>query len=311
MTIVPSLPTPQASASSEVLPLLSRELSVGRQVWLITRKSYWFRIGLAIFVALLLFAAGYIVLFRVDPTAMHFPSKLLPPAFMDKGRLEFPLGTDQLGRDMLSRSLIGLQVSFGVGLAATLLAFCVGSAVGLYAGFRGGIVDQVLMRLVDVQLSIPPIILAITILGLTRPSIPLVVGVLALAGWPNYARLTRAGALGERDQEYVRAARVVGASDLRILLLMVAPMTLPPLAFAAILDLARMMIFEATLDFLGIGLQPPLPTLGVIIADGRKYLINAWWVAALPGLFLMILLLAVNMMGVGLERARNTVLGGC
>jgi peptide/nickel transport system permease protein len=108
----------------------------------------------------------------------------------------------------------------------------------------------------------------------------------------------------------VRAARVLGASDVRILCLLIAPVVLPPLAFAAVLDLARVMIFEATLDFLGLGLQPPTPTLGTIIADGRKYLINAWWVASLPGVFLIIVLLAVNMMGVALERARNGVLGG-
>lgn len=286
------------------------EYSVRRRIWLATRGSLWFMFGAALFAALLLLAFLYPWLSGVDPLHMNFQDKLLPPAFVEGGRAQFLLGTDQLGRDMFSRSLVGLQISFLIGLAAVLLSFLLGSAVGLWAGFRGGRTDPLLMRLVDTQLSIPPIILAITILGLLRPSPALVVLVLALAGWPIYARVTRAAALAERNQGYVSAARVLGASDFRILLLMIAPAALPPLAFAAILDLARVMIFEATLDFLGLGLQPPTPTLGVIIADGRKYLINAWWVASLPGVFLMLILLAANMMGVALERARNKVLGG-
>lgn len=286
-----------------------KELSIARRIWLETRRSPWFTIGLGLFVVLVLSAFLYPLLSGADPLAMHFKEKLLPPVFAG-GSWAYPLGTDQLGRDMLSRSLVGLQISFLLALAAVMLTFAVGAAIGLYSGFRRGLTDQLLMRVVDVQLSIPPIILAITILGVTRPTPVLVVLVLALAGWPTYARVTRAAALGEQEREYVRAARVLGASDLRILCLLIAPVVLPPLAFAAVLDLARLMIFEATLDFLGLGLQPPTPTLGTIIADGRKYLMNAWWVASLPGVFLIVVLLAVNMMGVALERARNRVLGG-
>lgn len=288
----------------------TRELAMGKRIWLATRTSPWFIAGAVLFALLLIVAVGSVVLFGADPTAMNFTATFHPPAFGLGGDWDFPLGTDQLGRDMLSRSFVGLQISFMIGLAATALAFVIGSAVGLFAGFHGGKIDQILMRIVDIQLSIPPIILAITILGLVRATPGLVVAVLVLAGWPSYARLTRAGALAERDHEYVRAARVLGASDVRIILLLIAPVALPPLAFAAVFDLARMMIFECVLDFLGIGLQPPTPTLGVIIADGRKYLINAWWIAVLPGVFLMVLLLSLNMMGVALERTRNAVLEG-
>jgi peptide/nickel transport system permease protein len=287
----------------------SKDLSIGRRVWLETRGSWWFRVGSLVFLALMFGAFLYPALSHVDPLTMHLREKLLPPIFFG-GDWSYPLGTDQLGRDMFSRSLVGLQISFLIALAAVALTFVLGSAIGLYSGFRGGLTDSLTMRLVDVQLSIPPIILAIAVLGATRPSPALVVLVLTLAGWPTYARITRATALGEREREYVRAARVLGASDLRILCLLIAPVVLPPLAFAAVLDLARVMIFEATLDFLGLGLQPPTPTLGTIIADGRKYLINAWWVASLPGVFLILVLLAVNMMGVALERARNRILGG-
>lgn len=299
-------------AEANILDVASpavKELSIARRVWIETRGSRWFVIGLLVFLGLIVGAFLYPLLSHANPQTMHFRDKLAPPVLFG-GTWAYPLGTDQLGRDMLSRSLVGLQISFLVALATVALTFVVGSAIGLYSGFRGGLVDQLLMRLVDVQLSIPPIILAITVLGVTRPTPALVVLVLTLAGWPTYARITRATALGEREREYVRAARVLGASDVRILCLLIAPVVLPPLAFAAVLDLARVMIFEATLDFLGLGLQPPTPTLGTIIADGRKYLINAWWVASLPGVFLIVVLLAVNMMGVALERARNRILGG-
>lgn len=297
-------------ASETVLLPDTRELAMGKRIWLATRSSPWFRGGAVLFLALLLVALASVLLFRVDPTKMNFADKFTPPMFSENSNSTYPLGTDQLGRDMLTRSLVGLQITFLIGLAATLLSFVIGSSVGLYAGFRGGRTDQFLMRIVDIQLSIPPIILAITILGLVRATPGLIIAVLVLASWPNYARLTRAGALAERGHEYVRAARVLGASDIRIILLMVAPVALPPLAFAAVFDLARMMIFECVLDFLGIGLQPPIPTLGVIIADGRKYLINAWWIAVLPGIFLIFLLLSLNMMGVALERARNAIFEG-
>ncbi|WP_226629634.1 ABC transporter permease [Alloyangia pacifica] len=301
--------TAPLAAPKPALPS-TRELAMGKRIWLATRSSPWFLLGAGLFGLLLLMALVSVFVFQVDPTKMNFVDKFTPPIFSEGANPAFPLGTDQLGRDMLSRALVGLQITFLIGLAATALSFVIGSAVGLYAGFVGGKIDQLLMRVVDIQMSIPPIILAITILGLARATPALVIAVLVLATWPNYARLTRAGALAERGQEYVRAARVLGASDIRIILLMVAPVALPPMAFAAVFDLARMMIFECVLDFLGIGLQPPTPTLGVIIADGRKYLINAWWIAVLPGVFLMLLLLSLNMMGTALERARNAVFEG-
>ncbi|MER5172369.1 ABC transporter permease [Thioclava sp. GXIMD2076] len=288
----------------------TKELAMGRRIWLATRSSPWFLGGAILFAALLVLAFVSVFVFNVDPTKMNFVAKFSAPWGFEGSNPDFPLGTDQLGRDMLSRALVGLQITFVIGVAATFLSFVIGSAVGLYAGFVGGKIDQLLMRVVDIQLSIPPIILAITILGLARATPALIISVLVLATWPNYARLTRASALAERSQEYVRAARVLGAGDIRIILLMVAPVALPPMAFAAVFDLARIMIFECVLDFLGIGLQPPIPTLGSIIADGRKYLMNAWWVTVLPGLFLMLLLLSLNMMGVALERARNAVFEG-
>ncbi len=189
------------------------------------------------------------------------------------------------------RSLVGLQNALMISLAVVVLMFAFGATVGLYAGYRGGWVDTILMRLTDAQLSIPLIILAIIILTVSRPTPFSVILVLALAGWPVYARVTRSVTLAERRREYVRGAKILGASDSRIMWLLIAPNILPPIAFVAVLDIARMMIFESILGFIGIGIQPPTPTFGTIIADGRKYLINAWWIATMPGAFLFFTLL--------------------
>ena len=211
---------------------------------------------------------------------------------------------------MLMRCLIGLQYSLMIGVITVVLIFIIGCGLGLFAGFKGKWWDLVIMRITDAQLSIPMIILAITILGVSRPSVPTIIIVLALSGWPLYARVARSAAVTERGKEYVRGLRVLGASDWRILLLFAAPNILPPIAFVAVLDVARMMIFEAVLGFLGLGVQPPTPSFGSIIADSRKYLINAWWVATSPGLFLAVALTSINLMGSSLEKARNRIYGG-
>ncbi|MBM3518110.1 MAG: ABC transporter permease, partial [Alphaproteobacteria bacterium] len=198
----------------------------------------------------------------------------------------------------------------GIAVAAVVLMFVIGCALGVASGYWGRWIDVILMRFTDAQLSIPVIILAITILGVTRPNPFTIVAVLVLAGWPTYARVVRSVALAEREREYVRGARILGASDLRIMLLMIAPNILPPVAFVAVLDVARMMIFEAIFGFIGIGIQPPVPTFGNIIADGTKYIVNSWWIPTMPGIFLIIALMSINVMGSALERARNKLFKG-
>jgi peptide/nickel transport system permease protein len=215
-----------------------------------------------------------------------------------------------LGRDLLLRSLIGLQNAILISATTVILMFVIGSIVGIISGYFGGWVDVVLMRITDAQLSIPLIVLAITILTVSRPTPAGVILVLGLSGWPVYARVTRSVTMAERRREYIRGALILGASNLRIMALLIAPNILPPVAFVGVLDVARMMIYEAILGFIGIGVQPPVPTFGNIIADGRKYLINAWWIATIPGIFLFISLLSINLMGASLERARNRLYKG-
>ncbi|MDC7264684.1 ABC transporter permease [Shinella sp. HY16] len=269
-----------------------------------------FRIGLVGFGLLIGLAILLPLVSPIDPVKIAYGSKLLPPFPSEGWQWPYVLGTDQLGRDVLMRCLVGLRYSLLIGVTTVVLMFVVGCSLGLYAGFRGGWADAIIMRLTDAQLSIPMIILAITILGVSRPTVPAIILVLGLSGWPLYARVARSVALGERNRGYVLGERVLGASDLRIMLLFVAPVVLPPIAFVAVLDIARMMIFESILGFLGLGVQPPTPTFGNVIADARKYLLNAWWIATMPGLFMLVSLTCLNLMGSALERARNAVLRG-
>ena len=269
-----------------------------------------FKFGLFVFVLLLLTALFLPALSDVSATKISVRERFLPPVLMEGGNSAHLFGTDQLGRDLLLRSLIGLQNALMIGVLAVIGMFAVGAIIGIVSGYRGGWVDTILMRITDAQMSIPVVILAITILGVTRPTPFSVVVVLILAGWPTYARVVRSAALSESKKEYVRAAKIIGASNPRIMARHIAPNILPTVAFIGVLDVARMMIFEAIFGFIGIGIQPPTPTFGNILADGTKYLINAWWITVIPGLFLFAALLSLNFIGNALEKARNDVLGG-
>jgi peptide/nickel transport system permease protein len=243
-----------------------------------------------------------------DPYKMNVMNRLKPPVFISGGSWDHLLGTDGLGRDLLARVLGGLRVSLIIGFSTVIVIFVFGSSLGMVSGYYGGFVDTIQMRITDAQLSLPMIVLAIAILGVTRPNMFSIVLVLAISSWPIYARVTRGILLGERDKEYVRAAKIIGASGPRILIRYVAPGILPSVALVAILDIARMIIFEAILGFLGLSIQPPQPSFGNIIADGRKYLVNAWWIATMPGVVLSLLLISINMVGSGLEKVRKTIL---
>ncbi|MDG2474366.1 MAG: ABC transporter permease [Paracoccaceae bacterium] len=277
-------------------------------------KAAWkrpqFRIGLIIIVSLLVLAIILPLISSTSATTLSIRERFAPPIFMDGGNLKHLFGTDQLGRDLLLRSLIGLQNAVFIGLVSVIGMFFLGAIIGMYAGYKGGWIDTILMRITDAQMSIPVIILAITILGVSRPTAFSVIVVLILAGWPTYARVIRSVTLTESKKEFVRAAKIIGASDQRIILSHIAPNILPPVAFIAVLDVARMMIFEAIFGFIGIGIQPPIPTFGNILADGTKYLINAWWITVIPGLFLFTALISLNLIGSTLESARNEALEG-
>ncbi|MFN7102983.1 MAG: ABC transporter permease [Pseudorhizobium sp.] len=292
------------------LSVRPRSRSVAHRIlagaWATTEMKVAFFIFAAL--AVLTVVAPFVI--DASATKITVADRFLPPIFMEGGRYPYLLGTDQLGRDLLLRSLIGLRNAFAIGIVSVVIMFVIGCAIGIYSGYRGGWVDVVLMRITDVQMSIPVVILAITILGMSRPNAFTVIAVLVLASWPAYARVARSVTLAERQKEYVRAAKILGASDLRIMALHIAPSILPSIAFVAVLDIARMMIFEAIFGFIGIGIQPPTPTFGTIISAGTQYLLNAWWITIVPGFLLALALTSLNLMGGVLERSRNLVLQG-
>jgi peptide/nickel transport system permease protein len=213
-----------------------------------------------------------------------------------------PLGTDQIGRDLLARIIEGTRISLGVVLAAGLIGSVLGTAVGVAAGYFGGVVDTVVMRLVDIQLAVPFILLILLVMAVVGPGIGNLVVVLGITGWAIYARTVRARALEIRELEYIEAARAVGVPVWRILARHVVPNIMAPQIVLLTLDLPRLVVLEASVGFLGLGVQPPTPTLGNLIGDGRSFLLNADWLVIFPGLVISALVVGFNLTGDWLVR---------
>jgi peptide/nickel transport system permease protein len=232
-----------------------------------------------------------------DPGRQMLVKRLRPPAWQARGLREHPLGTDHLGRDILSRILYGGRISLGVGLSAVTLSCLIGVTLGLLAGFHGGRTDAFIMRVVDVFLAIPYILLAMGVVFALGPSLLNVILVMAVTRWVQFARIVRADVLSIREREFVSGARARGNRSMRLLLRHVLPNALTPIIVVATLELAFMIIYESALSFLGLGVQPPTPTWGWMLADGRNYVSTAWWLATIPGLAIMLTVLAVNLLG--------------
>ena len=232
-----------------------------------------------------------------DPARQMLLKRLRPPMWEARGLREHPLGTDHLGRDILSRILYGGRISLGVGLSAVTLSCLVGVTLGLLAGFHGGRTDAFIMRVVDVFLAIPYILLAMGVVFALGASLLNVILVMALTRWVQFARIVRADVLSIREREFVSGARARGNRSTRLLLRHVLPNALTPIIVVATLELAFMIIYESALSFLGLGVQPPTPTWGWMLSDGRNYVATAWWLATFPGLAIMLTVLAVNLLG--------------
>jgi peptide/nickel transport system permease protein len=232
-----------------------------------------------------------------DPGRQMLLKRLRPPMWQERGLREHPLGTDHLGRDILSRILYGGRISLGVGLSAVTLSCLIGVTLGLLAGFHGGRTDAFIMRVVDVFLAIPYILLAMGVVFALGPSLLNVILVMAVTRWVQFARIVRADVLSIREREFVSGARARGNRSMRLLLRHVLPNALTPIIVVATLELAFMIIYESALSFLGLGVQPPTPTWGWMLSDGRNYVATAWWLATFPGLAIMLTVLAVNLLG--------------
>jgi peptide/nickel transport system permease protein len=232
-----------------------------------------------------------------DPNAQDLLMRLRPPAWQHGGSGAHLLGTDQLGRDMLSRVIYGTRVSLLVGASAALLAGVVGTLVGLASGYLGGWPDKVLMRLADVQLAFPAILLALAIVGFLGSGLWYVILVLGFTGWVSYARVVRSEVMSLRSRDFVTEARAIGATDPAIMRRHLLPNVMAPLATIGTLHIAAAIVAEASLSYLGLGVPKETVTWGSMLADGQLYLGTSWWVAVFPGVALMLTSLAVNITG--------------
>jgi peptide/nickel transport system permease protein len=237
-----------------------------------------------------------------DPNHIDLAHRLRPPTLWSGGG-DNPLGTDQLGKDVLSRVIHGARLSLLIGSLAVVLSGLVGVTAGLLAGYLGGKLDAVIMRAADVQLAFPFILLAIAIVGVLGPTVPNIVLVLALSGWVQFARIVRSETLSLRRRPFIEAARIIGASSGSILRRHLLPNVLPSVIVLGTLELGRVIILESGLAFLGLGIPPPAITWGAMLAEGRNYVREAWWLSVFPGLALMILVLAINLAGDALRNA--------
>ena len=249
--------------------------------------------------ALLAVAAGGPTLARHDPVEMNKAAPLAPPSW------SYPLGTDQFGRDILSRLIVGSRVALAVGLGATLAASLVGVPLGLWAGYLGGKVDGLLMRGVDTLLAIPPVLLAMALVAMTGPGSVNAGVVVAVVSLPQFARLARAGTLAQKSMAYAEAAVAMGASDGRIVFRTLLPNVLSPLVIQVPIAASRAILLEASLSFLGLGTQPPQPSWGLMVSESRNYMYAAPWYGVFPGALIALTVVALNALADVVRRRRD------
>jgi peptide/nickel transport system permease protein len=296
-TPVATAPVSPAALLPEAAAALREWLVLGRR--LARRRTALFGAVVVALVIVTALAAPWISPF--DPIAQDIGNRLKPPGWRDTAGAVHPLGTDHLGRDLFARVIYGAQPALLVATAAVLISGVLGMVTGLLGGYFGGRVDDVLMRLADVQLAFPFILLAIAVIGVLGPSLPTIIIVIGVSSWVVYARVVRGAVLTLREREFVQAAYALGGRDGRILVRHVLPNAFAPWLVVATLDMARVIVLESALSFLGLGVQPPDPTWGGMLADGRVYITTSWWLATFPGLAILVTVLGINLFGDGLR----------
>lgn len=292
--------------SEEARPLITPQVFPGEGPTLARRASKLFyslyrtRTGLLGLIVLLLvfFAAlGADQVAPYDPNKQLLTDRLIPPAFSDGGTLEHPLGTDHLGRDILSRIIHGARISLIVGLTSVALAGTLGCVLGLLAGFYGSWIDMLIMRLVDIQLAFPLIVLAIGIVAAIGGGLLNVILVIGISTWMIYARVVRGQVLSVKEKEYITAARAIGVRTPSVLFRHIFPNVFSPIIVLATYAVAQAIIVEASLTFLGVGVDPRTPSWGGMVSDGRNHIYSSWWLATLPGIAITLTVLAINLVG--------------
>jgi peptide/nickel transport system permease protein len=267
----------------------------------LARRSPLASVGVLIVGLVIVAALAAPLLATTDPIDQDLTVVLKPPFWLSEGSLEHPLGTDHLGRDVYSRLVYGAQISLTISVLAALLGAAVGVAAGLVAGYLGGRVDTVIMRIVDLNLAFPLILLALAVVALLGASLRNLVIVMSITTWMIYARVVRGLSLTLREGEFVQAVRALGAHDIRIIARHVLPNVLAPIMVIWTLEVARVILMESALSFLGLGVPPPTPTWGRMLAEGRDYLTVAGWISIFPGIAIMVTVLGINFLGDGLR----------
>ncbi len=283
----------------------------GRRATRAVLAEFWFYfsenrgavIGLYVFLALIAIALLAPLIAPHSPTEQFRDALLLPPFWQEGGRASFLLGTDAVGRDMLTRLLYGARFSLFIGLVVVSIALTGGITIGLIAGFFRGWIDIVIMRIMDVILAFPSLLLALVLVAVLGPGLLNAMIAIAIVLQPHFVRLTRAQVMAENSRDYVIAARVAGAGPVRLMTRTILPNCLAPLIVQATLSFSTAILDAAALGFLGMGAQPPTPEWGTMLADAREFILRAWWVVTLPGLAILVTVLAINLVGDGLRDA--------
>jgi dipeptide transport system permease protein len=295
-----------ANTQATPAPLPDQSATLGRRLsefWFYFSENRGAVVGLWVFIALVILAILAPVIAPHLPNAQYRDAVLLPPVWQEGGRSSYLLGTDAVGRDLLSRLLYGAQFSLFIGVVVTTLALIGGIFVGVIAGYFGGWIDTVIMRIMDIILAFPSLLLALVLVAVLGPGLTNAMIAIALVLQPHFVRLTRAAVMAEKGRDYVTAARVSGAGSLRLMFRTILPNCMAPLIVQATLSFSTAILDAAALGFLGMGAQPPTPEWGTMLAEAREFILRAWWVVTLPGLAILITVLAINLMGDGLRDA--------
>jgi dipeptide transport system permease protein len=286
-------------------------LDVKRQMRRQMLADFWFYfsenrgavIGLWVFIALVTLAVFAPVFAPHGPTQQYRDALLVPPVWQEGGQWKFLLGTDAVGRDMLSRLIYGARFSLFIGVVVVGIAATTGVSIGLIAGYYRGAVDTIIMRIMDIILAFPSLLLALVMVAILGPGLLNAMIAIAIVLQPHFVRLTRASVLNERGKDYVTSARVAGASPFYLMTRTILPNCLGPVTVQATLSFSNAILDAAALGFLGMGAQPPTPEWGTMLAEAREFILRAWWVVTFPGLAILITVLAVNLVGDGLRDA--------
>jgi peptide/nickel transport system permease protein len=263
--------------------------------YVLWRRNRLMVLGTGIILGLLLVAALAPILATHDPYEQILRDRLLPPSTQNL------FGTDSLGRDIFSRVLYGSRVTLSIALLVAAISTPLGMVIGIFAGYLGGALDEILMRVADVFLAFPRLILAIAFAAALGPGVENAIIAIAIAQWPSYARLARAETLNVRNNDYIQAMRVLGAGKLRIMAGYITPMCLSSIIVRMSLDMGTIILTAAGLGFLGLGAQPPMPEWGLMVSDGRQFLVDQWWVSTLPGLAILVVVMGFNLLGDGIR----------